>query len=464
MSLDFSGGDNAVSPGEVSICISGDHPLVKLANSLSWATLMSLVAPDLKQTTAKGLWWMGRKIVVRVHLAAYLLQKLYDLTDRQTEYCLKDNAAFQVFAGRGVLNGWHCPDHTKIAEFRGRLSPETQRTLANIIAQAAVTLGFGDPAQTDIDSTVQEANVAYPADVNLMTKLVGLGRKVVAYVERHLSDLLPKDLTVDLKAVKAKARSYSFLAKNVTIEKRRAVFKELLTLVKKQMRPVVELCSHLSTHREKLPWNVRRAFDQVKTHAWRYLLDVAHFTRTHTIKEGKLLSFHARSVACITKGKLGKAREFGRVFQIGRIKGNFLFVGKADSVKMNDKQTFVAMLNEHAYLFGENAMKSVGADKGYWSRENRKALVTRGVVEIGLQHPHNAKDLSHLPSSDIQERLRDRRAGIEPLIGHVKHGGQLGRSRMKSDRATLAAGYASVLGFNLRQIIRKQAQCGSMAA
>jgi hypothetical protein len=58
----------------------------------------------------------------------------------------------------------------------------------------------------------------------------------------------------------------------------------------------------------------------------------------------------------------------------------------------------------------------------------------------------------------VQERLRHRRAGIEALIGHTKLGGQLGKSRMKSDAATLAAGYASVLGFNLRQISRYQKQ------
>ena len=32
--------------------------------------------------------------------------------------------------------------------------------------------------------------------------------------------------------------------------------------------------------------------------------------------------------------------------------------------------------------------------------------------------------------------------------------GQMGRSRMKSDNTTLSAGYASVLGFNLRQLKR----------
>jgi hypothetical protein len=50
-------------------------------------------------------------------------------------------------------------------------------------------------------------------------------------------------------------------------------------------------------------------------------------------------------------------------------------------------------------------------------------------------------------------RLADRRAGIEPLIGHAKQGGQLGQSRMKTDDTTLAAGYSAIGGFNLRQLI-----------
>ena len=45
---------------------------------------------------------MGRKLFVRVHLAAYILQKVYDLTDRQVEYGLNDNAAYQLFSGKGI--------------------------------------------------------------------------------------------------------------------------------------------------------------------------------------------------------------------------------------------------------------------------------------------------------------------------------------------------------------------------
>lgn len=457
MSIDLSGHDAKVKPTLVGIQVSESHPLIKLALALPWAMLMTLVTEDLKATTAKGCWWLGRKIRVRIHLAAYLLQKLFDLTDRAVEYGVKDNAVYQVFCGLGIVEGWHVPDHTKIEEFRSRLSPETQRAIANALAKEAVNLGYADPSQTDFDSTVQEANIAYPADANIMTKLAGLGKKALDYLRQKTRGLVPDGLELDMKSIKELARSYLFMAKNALIDKRREAFADLHVKVKQQLRPIVELCESIDPRRlAALPWNIHRAVDQIKDGGWRYLLDVGHFTRNHSMKIGKKLSLHAKEVVCIMKGKVGKDKEFGRAFQLGRIKGNFLFVMECTSLKMNDKQSFPAMLAEHANLFGEGTLGSVATDKGYWSAKNQKAVNRQGIRDSGLQRPANVKSQIGMPSKEVQDMLRDRRAGIEPLIGHTKHGGQLGRSRMKSDSATLAAGYASVLGFNLRQLIRHQ--------
>ena len=284
MAIDLSGQERLLESGFITIEIKKSHPLIQLANVLPWMLLIEIVVKDLQCTTEKGFWWMGRKIKVRMHLAAYLLQRIFNLT--------------------------------------------------------------------------------------------------------------------------------------------------------------------------KLPWNIRRAFDQIKSDAWRYLLDVGHFTRTNTIKAGKILSFHAKELACIKKGKLGKEFEFGRVFQLGRIKGNFIFVLESKTVGMNDKANFIPLIEEHVNLFGSGVLKTVAADKGYWSMKNRKELITRGIFPGGLQKPSTVRVQD--ADLNVQEHLRNRRAGIEPLIGHIKHGGQLGRSRMKSDRATLAAGYGSVLALNLRQLIRHQ--------
>jgi hypothetical protein len=455
MAIDMSGQDLVPQAGIVTIKIEKNHPLIMLANALPWTFLMDLVAEDLKMTTDRGLWWLGRKIKVRTHLGAYLLQRIYNLTDRKVEYEIRDNAAKQLFCGLTIVKGWHPPDHTKIESFRSRLAPETQRTLANIIAQTAVDLGFADPREVDFDSTVQEANIAYPSDASLMSKLGGIAMKVVNFLREKSPRSVPVACLVNLKVIKEKAREYFFLAKNKAVEIKRKIFKELHKLVKQQLRPVVELCDELtSTQVSIMPWNIQRAYEQLKNDAWRYLLDVGHFTRTHTIKTGKILSFHAKELACIKKGKLGKEFEFGRVFQLGRIKGNFVFVLESSSIKMNDKLSFGDLLREHQKLFGANTLKAVAADKGYWSDKNRKEILTLGLPEEGLQKPSMVK--SNNDDVNLTEGLRNRRAGIEPLIGHIKHGGQLGRSKMKSDVATLAAGYGSVLGMNLRQMIRYQ--------
>lgn len=454
MAIDTSGQEQLPKAGSVSIKVKEDHPLIQLAQGLPWAALMAIVIPDLKRSTTKGFWWMGRKIKVRIHLAAYLLQRIYNLTDRKIEYQIRDNAAFQLFCGITIVDDWHVPDHTKIEEFRSRLSPETQRTLVSELVKAAVNLGFADPSKVDFDSTVQEAGVAYPSDARLMTKLAEIGKRFTDYLKEKFVDLTPAGLAVDIKAIKAKAREYFFLAKNKPIEVKREVFKNLHKLVKSQMRPVIQACETIAFENSKLPWNIQRAFETLKEDAWRYLLDVGHFTRTHTIKAGKILSFHARELACINKGKLGKDKEFGRVFQLGRLGGNFMFVLESTSVMMSDKKSFIPLLREHQAIFGKGVLDSVATDQGYWTLQNKQALMDLGVTTAGFAKP--GKLQKETIDLDLKEHLHNRRAGIEPLIGHIKRGGQLGKSRMKSDAATLAAGYGSVLGFNLRQMIRHQ--------
>jgi hypothetical protein len=120
---------------------------------------------------------------------------------------------------------------------------------------------------------------------------------------------------------------------------------------------------------------------------------------------------------------------------------------------MEDKLNFGSAIVEHAAIFGLGCLDSIATDKGYYSKANFKIAAQAGVGEIGLQCPGRVKIRQSSENITDAKRLRDRRAGIEPLIGHAKRFG-LGKSRMKSDVSTLASGYRSVLGFNLRQIER----------
>lgn len=457
MSICQSGIDSKTEGARILVDITEKHPLIRLSQSLPWRELLELILPDLQKTKA-GAWWLGRKLKVRIHLGAYLLQQLFNKTDREIEYDVKDNAAYQIFCGKGIVEKWHAPDHTKIEKFRSRLSEETQQALANKMASHAVKLGFGDCNDIDIDSTVQEAHMAYPADSCLLKKLGSISNKIGKFFNKSLKECIVDPLKINMKKISSIAREYFFLPKNSTKEVKNTKLMSLLDVVQQETKKVVEICENLTEDAiKKMKWNYARIVRQIRELASQYFKDVKTFLSTGCIVSTKLLSFHLKNVACFTKGKLGKKYQFGRGFQLGRINGNFFFVARCETVQMPDKTSLSLIIEEHEKTFDKAKINSIGTDKGYYSKKNEKLLLQKGVNEIGMQRPWNIKKPKQKPlSKEREEELVNRRSGIEPLIGHLKQGGQMSRSRMKSDKSIEASGYTSVLGFNMRQLIKHQ--------
>lgn len=450
MGLCLSGLNAKITATSVEIIVGEEHPYIRLANTLDWTEIGELVMDDLKKTTPKFLWWVGRKLKLRIHLGVYILQSFLKMTDRAIEEAIKGNGIYQVFCGQSVVENWHCPDHTKIEKFRNRISPQTQQCLVSYVAKVAQKMGFADASKMDVDSTVQEANMAYPSDAHLLTKLAQMSKKVTDYIIEN-TEKFSKDVVkikVDFKTVKKKAKDYFFMSKNTSKEIKHAAFEQLYNVVKEQVNTSIEMCSSMEWEQIKnLPWNIRRTVVQIRKHAQKYLEDVTHFIKTQTMKSGKILSFHLMDVACIIKGKVGKEKEFGRVFQLGRLGGNFFIVLPSTTVRQEDKPSLQLIVKEHEKVFGKNVLNSLATDKGYYWKENIKALQNK-IPELAIQIPGHVK-----AQTTISQELKDRRAGIEPLIGHIKKFG-LGKSNAKSDQTTLASGYRSVLGFNLHQMVR----------
>jgi IS5 family transposase len=113
VALSLEGLDTKLSGRTISASLQETHPLVALRNPLPWSQLAGPVIADLKKTTAKGYWWLGRKLHVRIHLAAYFLQKIYDFDRTPDRIWIRDNAAFQLLCGRESIENWHAPDQTK---------------------------------------------------------------------------------------------------------------------------------------------------------------------------------------------------------------------------------------------------------------------------------------------------------------------------------------------------------------
>jgi transposase, IS5 family len=446
MSLSLSGLNAKALGGDFLISVDPADPLLKLANLINWESLYGLVLADLKNTAA-GRFGVGRKLHLRPHLGAYILQAMHNSTDRETEERTHFDARWGAFAGRAELKNWKAPDHTAIEKFRNRLSPATHHLLGVEIMRFAKLAGFAKPDWMDVDSTVQEANISYPSDATLMAKI---GQKAHIVAEAMAS--IGKNICVNLKAIKGTLKEYLFLAKNKTVEIKREVFSKLHNTVVSEVVPVVEAALQL-TDEQLLGFGHKSlaAMDILFNKAVGLLEDIRIFIKTQKMVPTKILSLHASLVACISKGKLGKPHEFGRVFQLGRVEGNFLLIGKSKTIRESDKSAIGPMIYQHSLVFGPKTLSSIGGDKGYASKKNIRSAKAAGIKEVAIQQPHSTKNgrLEHSPERKVE--VENRRAGIEPLIGHCKQKGLL-RSRMKSDSTTESSAYRSVMGFNLRQI------------
>jgi gas vesicle protein len=296
--------------------------------------------------------------------------------------------------------------------------------------------------------------MTYPTDAKMLRKLGMLASKVSKALRKFLPETID-DLAVDIKGIALKARNCFFQKRYATREERSDNLQQLVEAVSSPVKRIVQACKSL-TEKDifSLRWNIKRAVDQLMAYGNVYLEAVKTFIETGKAEINKRLSFHLSEVDCFNKGKAHKKYEFGRVFQLGRIAGNFMFVGACESVRMDDKKSIEPMLIEHENLFGKGKLDTLATDKGYYSHNNVKQAQTKGVTKVGIQKPSSVKKNTAALSSEDEEALYNRRSGIEPLIGHIKQGGQLGQSRMKSDSTIESSGYASVMGFNMRQVIK----------
>src|SRR5690606_25365746 len=129
-------------------------------------------------------------------------------------------------------------------------------------------LGFADPSWMDVDSTVQEANIAYPSDATLMKKLSEKAHKVLDYLKDKKKQYVPADLSINIQKIRKKSQEYFFLAQNASIEVKRKVFASYHGLVKRELKPVIAFYESLSQNQIKhLPWYIQLHLEQIREKA-----------------------------------------------------------------------------------------------------------------------------------------------------------------------------------------------------
>ncbi|MCG8511161.1 MAG: transposase, partial [Rhodospirillales bacterium] len=159
----------------------------------------------------------------------------------------------------------------------------------------------------------------------------------------------------------------------------------------------------------------------------------------------KLYSWHAPEVECIGKGKARMPYEFGCKVSITttnkRCKGGqFVLHAKAFHGNPHDGHTLCTVIEETQALTGRE-IERVYVDKGYRGHDAPKPLrVFRSGQKRGVH-------------GRIKRELR-RRSAIEPVIGHLKNDGHLGRNFLKGRHGDHANAVLTAVGHNLRLILK----------
>ena len=314
-----------------------------------------------------------------------------------------------------------------LSHWRKRLGDKLELLLAESLRVAHDTgaLRPRDLKRVTVDTTVQPKAITFPTDAKLLHAAIeGLNR----LVRKHGVQLRQSYRRIAERAAMMAAR-YAHAKQFKRHQRQLRLLKSRLGRIIRDIRRKIEGRPELEAVFEA---PLARA-SQIRSQQQRQ-------------RGWKLYSFHAPEVECIGKGKASAPYEFGVKASIvttnGRAPGG-QFVLHARSLPGNpyDGHTLGSIIEATEKLTG-CAIERAYVDKGYrghTTERPRRVFISgqkRGVFGA------------------IERELR-RRSAIEPIIGHMKSDGHLGRCHLKGRDGDAINVILTAVGHNLRRVLAR---------
>jgi IS5 family transposase len=396
------------------------HPLIQLAGKLDWDRLeRELSAPFHEYQGAPGM-------PVRLMAGLQYLKHTFNLSD---EILLKrwvENPYWQYFCGC-LFFEYEVPIHpTSMTKWRN-LHGDKLEVLLSITIDAGLateTITSKSLDKINIDTTVQEKAITYPTDSKLFHRMREKLVKLAAQWDvplRQSYRRVSKAALVDCGRL--------FHARQA--KKAHRQIRKLKTYLRRVRNDIVRKIAGKAT--------LEREFEAFLAMADRLL------TQTKDDKK-KLYSLHAPEVECIAKGKAHKKYEFGNKSSFASTSRECFLVG-ALGLHGNpfDGHTLSKQMEQMERLIARKITGDIFVDRGYRGHGYRGAARIH-ICGRGVKRAETDKRL---------RRWRKRRAAIEPIIGHMKNDGRLGRNWLKGEQGDRTNVILSACGQNLRLILAK---------
>jgi IS5 family transposase len=280
-----------------------------------------------------------------------------------------------------------------------------------------------DLKRVTVDTTVQPKNITFPTDAKLLHAAIkGLNR----LANKH---------GVRLR------QSYLRVAKRAAMMAGRYAHAKQFNRHRRELRI-------LRTRLGRLIRDIGRKIEGYADVEAAFALPLARASQIRSQQQRqrgwKLYSFHAPETECIGKGKASAPYEFGVKVSIVTTNarapgGQFVLHAKSMPGNPYDGHTLRDVIEGTQKLTGCEIERAY-VDKGYRGHDTenpRRVFISgqkRGVFGV------------------IKRELR-RRSAIEPVIGHMKAEGHLGRCYLKGRAGDAANAILSAVGHNLRRVL-----------
>jgi len=399
--------------GTLKEFINPQHPLVILADKISWGKLEKEFSGYYSDTGQPSK-------PIRLMAGLLILKQMYNLGDETIMPDWVRDPYFQYFCGESEFQ-WTFPcDPSDLVHFRKRIGKEG---VEKILALSVRMQSKKDLRKREviIDSTVQEKNITFPTDVKLYRKIVERCNKIAG------------NENVILR------QSYTRTIKQLMLKQRFAHHPKRKKEARKAMLKMRTIAGRITRDLErKLPEEVLARYQEEMRLFHRVLQQRRH-------NNNKIYSLHEPDTSCIAKGKAHKQYEFGSKVSFAMLPESNIIVG-AVSFKGNphDSQTLEATLDHCTKITGKTFDNAI-VDRGY---KGKKMIGNTRIISPG----------SPVGNSDyLKRKMRKKcrsRAGIEPVIGHIKSDCRMGRNYLKGIVGDEINAILAAAAFNFRRLLR----------
>jgi IS5 family transposase len=281
------------------------------------------------------------------------------------------------------------PDAKVVGKIAQVIGPEVVAELHRRIVELARENGVASGRKMRVDTTVVETNIHYPTD----SSLLGDGARVLTRLMKRACEQvggLAERVRDRMRSVRRKVVAIAVSSRQKGPqgdERRRQLYRELLTLVRKVVRQAGRVTKEIGGLSRRRQRQVKTVVEQIGTMSDRVRQVIrqakARVFGGDTKVPDKLVSVFEPHTEIIRKGKASKPTEFGKMVKVQEAEHQIITAYEIYEKRPSDSDLLVESVERHQECFGHTP-DLVAADAGFYSAANEKRLEEMGVKRISV--------------------------------------------------------------------------------